>query len=167
MFDAISYGKAGAVLNMVENYEGRETFRQGVHKYLTEHEYGNATAEDFWNAQTAVSHKPVDKIMDSLITEPGVPLLTFGEPGNGTVSVEQRRFYLSPKHQDGRNAEVDAAGLFQDRRRAGLRSADSGGDQPEGSLGRAVLCQCGRSGLLPLQLSGGQVRGAGGAWKRD
>jgi aminopeptidase N len=96
MFDAISYGKAGAVLNMVENYEGRETFRQGVHKYLTEHEYGNATAEDFWNAQTAVSHKPVDKIMDSLITEPGVPLLTFGEPENGTVSVEQRRFYLSP-----------------------------------------------------------------------
>jgi aminopeptidase N len=96
MFDGISYGKAGAVLNMVENYEGRETFRQGVHKYLSEHEYGNATAEDFWNAQTAVSHKPIDKIMDSLITEPGVPLLTFGEPENGTVSVAQRRFYLSP-----------------------------------------------------------------------
>ena len=67
-----------------------------MHKYLTEHEYGNATAEDFWGAQTAVSHKPVDKIMDSLMAEPGVPLLTFGEPGNGTVSVEQRRFYLSP-----------------------------------------------------------------------
>jgi len=96
MFDGISYGKAGAVLNMVENYLGRETFRQGVHKYLTEHEYGNATAEDFWNAQTAVSHKPVDRIMDSMVTQPGVPQLTFGEPENGTVSVEQRRFYLSP-----------------------------------------------------------------------
>ena len=96
MFDGISYGKGAAVLNMVENYLGRETFRQGVHKYLTEHEYGNATAEDFWNAQTAVSHKPVDKIMDSLVTEPGAPLLTFGEPENGTVSVAQRRFYLSP-----------------------------------------------------------------------
>jgi len=96
MFDAISYGKAGAVLNMVENYEGKETFRQGVHKYLTEHEYGNATAEDFWNAQTAASHKPVNKIMDSLVAQPGVPLLTFGEPENGTVSVEQGRFYLSP-----------------------------------------------------------------------
>ncbi|HTX75755.1 MAG TPA: M1 family metallopeptidase, partial [Terracidiphilus sp.] len=96
MFDGISYGKAGAVLNMVENYEGKETFREGVHKYLTAHEYGNATAEDFWNAQTEVSHKPVDKIMDSLVAQPGVPLLTFGEPENGSVSVDQRRFFLSP-----------------------------------------------------------------------
>ena len=35
--------------------------------------YGNATAEDFWNAQTAASKKPVDKIMSSLIAQPGVP----------------------------------------------------------------------------------------------
>ncbi len=34
MFDGISYGKAGAVLLMVENYLGPETFRQGVHNYL-------------------------------------------------------------------------------------------------------------------------------------
>ena len=32
---------------------GEETFRQGVHDYLKAHMYGNATAEDFWNAQTA------------------------------------------------------------------------------------------------------------------
>ncbi|HWE84575.1 MAG TPA: M1 family metallopeptidase [Terracidiphilus sp.] len=96
MFDGISYGKAGAVLNMVENYVGKETFRQGVHKYLAAHEYGNATAEDFWGAQTEVSHKPVDKIMGGLVAQPGVPLLTFGEPENGRVSVEQRRFFLSP-----------------------------------------------------------------------
>ncbi len=31
MFDGIAYGKAGAVLLMVENYLGEETFRQGVH----------------------------------------------------------------------------------------------------------------------------------------
>jgi aminopeptidase N/puromycin-sensitive aminopeptidase len=96
MFDGISYGKAGAVLAMIENYLGEETFRQGVHNYLAAHEYGNATAEDFWGAQTATSHKPVDKIMESLVAQPGEPLITFGIPANGKVAVAQKRFFFSP-----------------------------------------------------------------------
>jgi aminopeptidase N/puromycin-sensitive aminopeptidase len=96
MFDSISYGKASDVLLMVENYLGEETFRKGVHAYLAAHEYGNATAEDFWNAQTATSHKPVDRIMESLVAQPGEPLLTFGAPDRGKVSVDQKRFFLSP-----------------------------------------------------------------------
>ncbi|HYK36275.1 M1 family metallopeptidase [Alloacidobacterium sp.] len=96
MFDGISYGKAGAVLSMVENYLGEETFRRGVHNYLAAHMYGNATAEDFWNAQTAESHKPVDKIMDSFVSQPGVPILTFSAPQGGSVAVSQQRFFLSP-----------------------------------------------------------------------
>ena len=96
MFDGISYGKASDVLLSVENYVGPETFREGVHNYLAAHLYGNATAEDFWNAQTATSHKPVDKIMEGLVAQAGVPLLTFGQPENGRVPVSQRRFYLSP-----------------------------------------------------------------------
>jgi Aminopeptidase N len=96
MFDGIAYGKASDVLLTVENYVGPEVFRKGVHEYLRAHLYSNATAEDFWNAQTRVSGKPVDKIMDSLVAQPGVPILTFGEPVNGQVSVEQRRFFLSP-----------------------------------------------------------------------
>ncbi|HEU5351932.1 MAG TPA: M1 family metallopeptidase [Terracidiphilus sp.] len=99
MFDGISYGKGSDVLLTVENYLGPEVFRRGVHRYLEAHLYGNATAQDFWNAETAVSHKPVDKIMESLVVEPGVPLLTFGMPKNGMVSVSQRRFYLSPSIQ--------------------------------------------------------------------
>ncbi len=96
MFDGISYGKAGNVLLMVENYLGPETFRKGVHAYLSAHLYGNATAEDFWNAQTETSHKPVDKIMSSLIAQPGEPLLTFGEPTGGKVPVTQHRFFMTP-----------------------------------------------------------------------
>ncbi|MGC1157672.1 MAG: M1 family aminopeptidase [Acidobacteriaceae bacterium] len=96
MFDAISYGKAGAVLQMTESYEGAETFRKGVHNYLTAHMFANATAEDFWNAQAEVSHQPVDKILSSFVSEPGVPLLTFGDPVNGRVDVRQDRFFLDP-----------------------------------------------------------------------
>jgi aminopeptidase N/puromycin-sensitive aminopeptidase len=101
MFDGISYGKASDVLLSVENYLGEETFRQGVHNYLAAHLYSNATAEDFWGAQTTTSHKPVDKIMESLVIQPGEPILTFGEPVNGKVAVEQKRFFLSPGIQPG------------------------------------------------------------------
>ncbi len=95
MFDGIAYGKAGAVIGMVENYVGKEVFRQGVHNYLQAHLYANATAEDFWNAQTANSHLPVDKIMSSFVTQPGVPLLTLSERRAGGVPVAQSRFFLS------------------------------------------------------------------------
>ncbi|MGO9319091.1 MAG: M1 family metallopeptidase [Terracidiphilus sp.] len=95
MFDGISYGKASDVLLSVENYLGEETFRKGVHNYLAAHLYANATGEDFWNAQTATSHKPIDKIMESLVAQPGAPLLIFGEPAKGKVAVSQKRFYLS------------------------------------------------------------------------
>ncbi len=95
MFDGIAYGKAGAVLDMVENYLGEEVFRKGVHNYLAAHLYSNATAEDFWGAQTAASGKPVNTIMKSFVVQPGVPLLTFGpRTGNG-MPVMQSRFFLS------------------------------------------------------------------------
>jgi aminopeptidase N/puromycin-sensitive aminopeptidase len=96
MFDGISYGKAGGMLDMVENYLGKETFREGVHKYLLAHMYGNATAEDFWNTEAEVSNKPVDKIMDSLVSQPGVPLLTLGAANGSSIPVQQSRFFLDP-----------------------------------------------------------------------
>ncbi len=96
MFDGITYQKGGAVLDMTENYEGQEVFRQGVHKYLEAHMYGNATAQDFWTAQTETSGKPIDKVMGSFIAEPGVPLLKFAAPQNGSTTATQQRFYLSP-----------------------------------------------------------------------
>jgi aminopeptidase N/puromycin-sensitive aminopeptidase len=97
MFDGIAYGKAAAVLLMTENYLGEEAFRAGVHRYLQAHMYGNATAEDFWNTLQASSGKPVDKIMESLVVQPGEPLLTFGGVHDGKVEVAQKRFFLNPK----------------------------------------------------------------------
>lgn len=95
MFDGIAYGKAGAVLGMLENYLGEAKFRRGVHNYLTAHLYSNATAEDFWNAQTKASGKPIDKIMSSFVVQPGVPLLTFSAPGNGAAKVSESRFLIT------------------------------------------------------------------------
>ncbi len=103
MFDGIAYGKAGAVIGMVESYLGKEVFRQGVHNYLQAHLYANATAEDFWNAQTENSHLPVDKMMSSFVTQPGVPLLTFSERQASGVPVAQSRFFLSSTTTAGRD----------------------------------------------------------------
>jgi aminopeptidase N/puromycin-sensitive aminopeptidase len=113
-FDGIAYNKAGAVLLAVENYLGEETFRQGVHNYLAAHLYANATAEDFWNAQTAASLKPVDKIMESLVTQPGVPILSFGEPASGSVAVSQQRFFLTPSVKTGSDQKWTLPACFTD-----------------------------------------------------
>jgi puromycin-sensitive aminopeptidase len=101
MFDGITYQKGGAVLGMTENYETPEVFRKGVHKYLSAHMYGNATAEDFWNAQTSVSGKPIDKVMDSFIGQAGVPLLKFSVPSGDRTMASQRRFYITPNTPSG------------------------------------------------------------------
>lgn len=95
MFDGISYEKGSAVIGMVEHYLGEETFRQGVQAYLKAHLYANATAEDFWNAQTQTSGKPVDKIMSSFVEQPGVPLLHFGDANKGKIDVSQKRFNVA------------------------------------------------------------------------
>ncbi len=105
LFDDIAYGKAGAVIGMVENWVGEETFQRGVHEYLAAHLYGNARAEDFWDTQTKVSGLPVDKVMRSFVEQPGVPLVTIGNPthdgravmnGAPGVTVTQGALLLSP-----------------------------------------------------------------------
>jgi len=93
LFDGIAYGKAAAVLRMVEHYVDPEVFRMGVHKYLLAHSYGNATAEDFWSAIAQASGKPVDKIMSSFVIQPGAPLLNVSQEADGQISISQERFF--------------------------------------------------------------------------
>ena len=99
LFDGIAYGKTAAVLHMVESYLGPDTFRAGVNRYLEQHSYANATAEDFWNTQTAVSKKPVNKIMSSFVMQPGVPFVevsTRDANGKTEVTLGQKRYYYDP-----------------------------------------------------------------------
>lgn len=110
LFDGIAYGKAGAVIGMIEHWVGPQVFAQGVHNYLAAHLYGNATAEDFWSAQTAASKLPVDKVMPSFIDLPGVPLLTFGNKEEAGYAASQSRFYLSGATADERDANSVARG---------------------------------------------------------
>ena len=99
LFDGIAYGKAASVLRMLESYLGEETFRAGVNAYLQQHQYANATADDFWEAQAKTSKKPVDQIMPTFVKQAGVPIINVKSQCSGnstTVTLDQRRYYLRP-----------------------------------------------------------------------
>jgi aminopeptidase N/puromycin-sensitive aminopeptidase len=96
LFDGIAYGKAASVLRMLESYLGEETFRAGVNAYIQRHQYANATADDFWEAQAKTSSKPVDQIMPTFVKQAGVPIIDVKAQCSGrstTVRLAQRRYY--------------------------------------------------------------------------
>jgi puromycin-sensitive aminopeptidase len=96
LFDAITYGKTAAVLRMVEQYLGPETFRKAVNAYVERHAYGNASSEDFVNSLETTSGKPVGAVMRGFVTQAGAPLLSVSAAcanGNQQITITQQRFY--------------------------------------------------------------------------
>ncbi len=73
MFDILTYSKGAAVLRMLEQYLGAETFRSGISRYLSEHAYANTETHDLWAALETESGEPVGEIMDSWIFQGGHP----------------------------------------------------------------------------------------------
>jgi aminopeptidase N/puromycin-sensitive aminopeptidase len=107
--DAITYTKTAAVLRMLESYVGPDSFRAGVDLYLKQHSYANATAFDFWNAQTQVSKKPIDKIMPTWTEQAGQPLVTVKTECSGnseTVALEQQRYFYDRAKLDAGSSEL-------------------------------------------------------------
>jgi aminopeptidase N len=109
LFDGIAYGKAASVLRMLESYLGEETFRAGVNAYIQKHEYANATAHDFWEAQAKTSKKPVDQIMPTFVKQAGVPIINVKSQCSGSstsVTLDQRRYYFDREKFQGQNDEL-------------------------------------------------------------
>lgn len=109
LFDAIAYGKAAAVLRMLEDYLGPETFRAGVNAYLKAHQYGNATETDFWSALAKVSNKPVDRMMPTFVNQSGAPLVNVHSQCKGDtskVTLSQRRYSYDRNFMDSDSKEL-------------------------------------------------------------
>jgi aminopeptidase N len=109
LFDGIAYGKAAAVLRMLESYLGPEVFRAGVNEYLKAHEYGNATEGDFWSALAKASNKPVDRMMPTFVNQPGAPLVSVNSQCQGDttrVTLSQRRYYYDHNLLDSNSKEL-------------------------------------------------------------
>lgn len=75
-FDGITYSKGAAVLAMMEQYLGEETFQAGVRHHLTRFADSTATAEDFYQSIADKTDKSgVVEAFKSFIEQPGVPLV--------------------------------------------------------------------------------------------
>ena len=109
LFDAISYSKGSAVLRMLEEYLGAETFRRGIHSYLSAHQYGNARTEDLWAGLEEASGKPVTAIMDTWIKQSGYPILqvkTERRDQGVKAALSQQRFLYNALLDDGQDSST-------------------------------------------------------------
>ncbi len=98
-FDLITYEKGGAVLRMLDGYLGRETFRDGIRRYMRRHARGNAVAADLWRALGEASGQPVPELAEAWIDSPGFPLLAVTADG-ARLRLSQRRFFSRPGDQE-------------------------------------------------------------------
>jgi aminopeptidase N len=76
MFGRLTYEKGAAVLRMLEQYLGAETYRDGIRNYLRKHSYANTRTTDLWDAIEEVSGAPVRDLMNTWILQGGYPLVT-------------------------------------------------------------------------------------------
>ncbi|WP_233188592.1 M1 family aminopeptidase [Tenacibaculum sp. SG-28] len=75
MFDAVSYNKGGAILHMLRNYLGDAAFYEGLHKYLTDNQYGTGEAHQFRLALESVSGKDLNWFFNQWYFNSGHPKL--------------------------------------------------------------------------------------------
>jgi puromycin-sensitive aminopeptidase len=95
MFDVITYEKGASILRMLERYVGEQKFQGGIHKYLKDHSYGNATTEELWQSIATVSGAPVKQVMNGWVNQPGYPILTVQHAEGSKVTFSQQRFFLA------------------------------------------------------------------------
>jgi Aminopeptidase N len=93
IFDEISYGKGASILRMIEGYAGKDNFRNGIRKYLKDHEYGNAKGSDLWESIEKASGMPVSRIMEAWIRRKGYPVILASRDGDA-VKLRQEQFLL-------------------------------------------------------------------------
>jgi cytosol alanyl aminopeptidase len=93
IFDELAYQKGQAVLGMIEQWLGPETFQKGVRQYLADHAWGNAAGSDLWSALSAASGNDVSATVSSFLDQPGVPIINVMIYDNTSVRFEPGRFY--------------------------------------------------------------------------
>ena len=99
IFDEISYGKGGSILRMINAFVRDEVFRKGIHDYLENFKYKNASGSDLWEFISKVSDQPVRRVMESFIQNVGYPVIEVNED-NGKIKLNQYRFLLNGKKQN-------------------------------------------------------------------
>ncbi|MGH7281210.1 MAG: M1 family metallopeptidase, partial [Polyangiaceae bacterium] len=84
-FDVLTYDKGAAVIGMLEDYVGPETFRNGVRAYLRRHEWKNARAKDLFSAidEAHGGGDEVARIASSFLDQTGFPVIALDTKCDG------------------------------------------------------------------------------------
>jgi alanyl aminopeptidase len=90
--DGPTYEKGMAVLGMFENWMGEDLFRKTILTYVKENAWGNAVAADLWASMSEASGVDIGTAMSTFLDQPGVPLLSVSDLGDGKISLHQERF---------------------------------------------------------------------------
>ncbi|XP_008289437.1 glutamyl aminopeptidase [Stegastes partitus] len=96
VFDAISYSKGASILRMLEDWMGKDMFRDGCRKYLKDYYFKNAKTANFWESLASVSGLPVADVMDTWTKQMGYPVLDLSV-SETNARLRQTRFLLDPK----------------------------------------------------------------------
>ncbi len=94
IFDMVSYAKGSAVIRMLAEYLGHDTFRDGLRHYLKKHSYNNTETVQLWESFEKVSKKNVVKMMNTWTKQTGYPLISLSKKGH-QYSATQERFFSS------------------------------------------------------------------------
>ncbi|MBP6029916.1 MAG: M1 family metallopeptidase [Sphingobium sp.] len=100
-FDAITYEKGEAVITMLENFAGADTWRDGIRAYMKRHAYGNTVTTDLWSAVEAAGASGLSTIAHDFTSQPGIPLVKVdgAQCANGvtTLTLSQSEFSRDAK----------------------------------------------------------------------
>ena len=98
LFDpAIVYAKGGRLLVMVRKLIGEEAFRAGLKSYFEKFAYKNTVENDLWQELESASSQPIVNLMNTWISQPGLPVVSVSSSHN-TAILSQERFFVG-EHQ--------------------------------------------------------------------
>jgi alanyl aminopeptidase len=75
VYNRVVYEKGAAILLMLEGWLGEDRFRDGLHRYLDQHRFGNASLVDLAAALRAASGIDPSRVLNSFLNTAGVPEL--------------------------------------------------------------------------------------------
>ena len=85
IYNNIIYDKAPVMLEKLVGIMGEDAFRDGIHEYLTQYAYGNATWDDLITVLDSRSNACLASFSDVWVNEPGMPHLSFAFSGDTLV----------------------------------------------------------------------------------
>lgn len=89
LFDGITYAKGIQVVQMLEDFIGKDHFRAGVQSYFAKHPFGNATTGDFLQAMEGSSGRSLNSFAKSWLHLKGYPHLTLAWIEKGLKTTQE------------------------------------------------------------------------------